>query len=994
MNGQMLQWKYTDSTTWTDLIEIGSGSDSSVLKAKPVIFDTDFWTDTDDLSAIRILLWAEQEGMCDIVGMIVDAVNSNSAKAISRFLDYEGRGDLPVALEKAANDFNGSPCYFNTLIKDWSYGLYDSNDDAEDENAGEYYIKLLNSVPEGEKCNIICVGYMTALAGLMNKAEADESVMELVKKKIDKIYIMAGNYPSGSENNITRNARSRQAGYDAISKTPECIDLIFLGYEAGVSVKSGNKTGTAIGDFDLLYKAMVDHGNGTNANSSWDPMTVLLAVYDDADAAGYQLVRGTNTVNATTGANTFTKNETGHHYYVTKKYPDGWYVHQIDSILAKNAWPHRETGRVQYNPGSEDFTLTGITVKTAPTKTTYYVGESFSSAGMAVTASLTGVESGTTKTENIYSYSVSPTGPFTEAGTKTVTVSYTLGSITKTADIQVAVVTPQTFNVAVSTTNGTNTALTTITQGQTAEITITASEGYDLPETITVEGATYTYNSTTGKISLSAPTKDVTVTVSCVQLVSRSIAVSVTNGTYTGPSSMTKSAEITVTASSGYALPTNISVTGATYTWNKTTGVIALSKATGNVTISVTCKTETDDAFIAVELNGSENWAFNLENEPNKNGFYNCYLIDSTIIPENAALSLTDKIPTQAYCSWGTDWKCNDATPSTEQTEKCFGYYAADPSIYFRFQSDVATSVETFKQYLSEHPVTVYFLKAGKTPQTYSITGNITNGSLVGPTTINIAGTSSVTLTPSTGYVLPEAVTVTGATSSYNKTTGVISLSAPTGNVTITATCPAGQQYSITANVQNGSASGPANAIGSATVTITASTGYDLPSSITVSGATYSWNASSGVIQLSNISENVTISVVCKVKESDYIAVVLDGDENWAFNTSGEPNKNGIFNCYLIDSSIVPLAKDLDVNSSKRSSDAYCSNTYWVNQTANTGRDAQTDACFGYFSTDPSIYFRFSKDIPGYALEVTTVEAFKAYLQANPVTLYFKKKAN
>ncbi|GEM_PF-403298 len=996
MNNRMLQWKYTDDEDWIDLIEIGNSSDSGVLKAKPVIFDTDFWTDTDDLSAIRILLWAEQEGMCDIVGMIVDTVNSNSAKAISRYLDYEGRGDLPVALEKAANDTGGSPCYFDLMISGWKYGKYSSNDDAEDENAGEYYIKLLNNVPEGEKANIICVGYMTALAGLMNRAEADESVMNLVKERVDKIYIMAGNYPSGSENNITRSARSKQAGYDAISKIPECIDVIFLGYEAGVSVKSGNKTGNDIGDFDLLYKAMVAHGNGTNANSSWDPMLTLLAVYDDADAAGYELVRGTNTVTLSSGANSFTENEDGHHYYVKKKYPDGWYVHAIDSILAKNAWPHRQTGRVQYNPAEEEFTLTGITVVSTPSKTNYYVGETFSTSGMKVSASLTGDTTGNTKNENVYSYTVSQTTPFTSAGQKTITVSYTHGSVTKTADIYVTVVEPSTFDVTINNTHGTNTTLATITQGQEEEITITPDNGYDLPDSVTVTGATYSYDSTTGKITLSEPTGNVTVTISCVALVERTITVTVTNGSYSGASTFTKTADITITPSSGRELPTNISVTGATYTWNKTTGVISLSKPTADVVISVSCPVESNDSYIVVELNGTENWAFNNDNEPNKQGFYNCYLIDSAIVPANASLSLATGIPTYAYCSWGTDWMLNDSTPSTGTSSKCFGYYAADPSIYFRFDSSIATSVETFKQYLAAHPVTLYFLKAGKTAKTYTISGTVTNGSISGDTSIKEHGSASVTLTPSNGYDLPESITVSGAGYSYNKTTGVITLTTPISDVTITATCPQVQtvERTITTNVTNGSASGPNKATGTATVTITPTSGYTLPSTISVTGSTYTWNSSTGVVSLTGITADVTITVVCQDQYSDYIAVVLDGDENWQFNANGEPNNNGYYNIYLIDSSIVPTATALSVNSDFRSADAFCSNTYWTNQTDSIDRNTQNSVVFGYYSKDPSIYFRFKKDITGYATEVDSVADFKAYLQANPLTVYFKKKTS
>lgn len=71
----------------------------------------------------------------------------------------------------------------------------------------------------------------------------------------------------------------------------------------------------------------------------------------------------------------------------------------------------------------------------------------------------------------------------------------------------------------------------------------------------------------------------------------------------------------------------------------------------------------------------------------------------------------------------------------------------------------------------------------------YTITATITNGSASGDETILFD--AEVTITPSSGYTLPETVVVEGADSEYDPTTGVITLTNATTNVTITATCPA-----------------------------------------------------------------------------------------------------------------------------------------------------------------------------------------------------------
>lgn len=80
----------------------------------------------------------------------------------------------------------------------------------------------------------------------------------------------------------------------------------------------------------------------------------------------------------------------------------------------------------------------------------------------------------------------------------------------------------------------------------------------------------------------------------------------------------------------------------------------------------------------------------------------------------------------------------------------------------------------------------------------YNITTTVTNGSSSGASTILENGTATVTLTASTGYELPDTITVSGATYLYIKSTGVVTLSNPTGNVTISATCVSMAGFSIT----------------------------------------------------------------------------------------------------------------------------------------------------------------------------------------------------
>lgn len=80
------------------------------------------------------------------------------------------------------------------------------------------------------------------------------------------------------------------------------------------------------------------------------------------------------------------------------------------------------------------------------------------------------------------------------------------------------------FNLAVSVTNGSKTTTPDkIKAGTAVEFTVTAGAGFALPSAITVSNAIYTYNSTTGKVTVYNPIGDVTVSVVCAALAPTSI---------------------------------------------------------------------------------------------------------------------------------------------------------------------------------------------------------------------------------------------------------------------------------------------------------------------------------------------------------------------------------------------------------------------------------------------------------------------------------------
>ena len=148
----------------------------------------------------------------------------------------------------------------------------------------------------------------------------------------------------------------------------------------------------------------------------------------------------------------------------------------------------------------------------------------------------------------------------------------------------------------------------------------------------------------------------------------------------------------------------------------------------------------------------------------------------------------------------------------------------------------------------------------------YSITTNLTNvtANTSNPTTVSTVASSTLTFTASTGYNLPDNVTVTGAEFTWTKSSGTLVISNPTGNVSVTV---AGVAISrtITAALTNVTAASD-NATTIATgetkvLTYTANSGYNLPDTVSVTGATGVWNKANGTLTLSNPTGNVTFTI-------------------------------------------------------------------------------------------------------------------------------------
>ena len=290
------------------------------------ILGTDWWSDCDDAVAIRVLARAVKKGEARLLGVVINACMEHSVASLKGFFRSEGIEDLPIGIDLAATDYSGETLYQERVAKTFCPNV--KNTDAE--NPVRLYRRLL-AESEGA-VEIIEIGFLQVAAALLQSGADDiseKSGVALVREKVKKFWVMAGKWSADGEreHNFCLNERSREGGAAFLALCP--VPVTFLGYEAGCDVISGD---CLTDERDTLCRLMLDYGTRIG-RSSWDPMTVLMALIGDEAEAGYKTVRGTASLDAESGKNYFVPGESGLHRYVIKDRPNEFFKEQINRII-------------------------------------------------------------------------------------------------------------------------------------------------------------------------------------------------------------------------------------------------------------------------------------------------------------------------------------------------------------------------------------------------------------------------------------------------------------------------------------------------------------------------------------------------------------------------------------------------------------------------------------------------------------------------------------
>lgn len=163
---------------------------------------------------------------------------------------------------------------------------------------------------------IASIGFFENLSGLLNSTSDVYSPLsgpELIAKKVKKLAVMGGGYPSGHEFNFWGDNPLTTA--HVINNWPRTVPVTFLGTEVGDTVLSGAKLTTEGPEGDVVKAAYGWYVGYNTTRMSWDPLTVGYAVMGLGSWFSYGNMAGYNHVFAN-GSNVWVADEeiTNQHY--------------------------------------------------------------------------------------------------------------------------------------------------------------------------------------------------------------------------------------------------------------------------------------------------------------------------------------------------------------------------------------------------------------------------------------------------------------------------------------------------------------------------------------------------------------------------------------------------------------------------------------------------------------------------------------------------------
>jgi len=290
----------------------------------PLILDTDFSSDVDDLGDVALACAMHKLGLVNLLCVSCDTSADKSPGAIAATLKWWGVTTPQIGTWKGSAFDPGA-----STAKQWRDYIYDNYDRngvglaSAVENGTTTMRRALAARPRKDAV-IVTTAPLNAIQALMNSsADSVSSLtgMQLLAASCKALYAVVGIFPTGTEWNAQQHPSSAN---DVAANWP--TPIVWVGIELGNAVKTGGPL-TAKASNDLMRVGYSYPPASGSTREAWGQLGIMAAAQSNAD---FGMVRGTASFNASTGANTWTNSSSGNHYYLTKTFGNGHYANRLN----------------------------------------------------------------------------------------------------------------------------------------------------------------------------------------------------------------------------------------------------------------------------------------------------------------------------------------------------------------------------------------------------------------------------------------------------------------------------------------------------------------------------------------------------------------------------------------------------------------------------------------------------------------------------------------
>ncbi|MEM6631859.1 MAG: nucleoside hydrolase [Bacteroidota bacterium] len=302
----------------------------------PIIFDTDFGGDADDLGALAMLHHFKNKGEINLLAVMCWNMEKHAVPAIDAVNTYYGNPNLTIGCRKGEQHvtaWNHTKVLTDNLPHDAAYETVPE--------ATDLYRKLLSKSAD-KSVVIVTVGPLMNIKKLIDSPPDTYSSLggkELIHAKVKEFVVMGGNFPTSKDE---WNFNGNMPGVTQYVLEHLELPITFSGAELGSSIKTGEVFNELPKDSPLYlgfyhfskYAPWIkDQYNGKIVdNSTFDQTAVLYAIRGGVGQY-WEKIEGGICVANESGGNTWEPTENSNHSYLLLSMPIPEIEKELESFM-------------------------------------------------------------------------------------------------------------------------------------------------------------------------------------------------------------------------------------------------------------------------------------------------------------------------------------------------------------------------------------------------------------------------------------------------------------------------------------------------------------------------------------------------------------------------------------------------------------------------------------------------------------------------------------